>query len=84
MGISVQLFRELEPGEVSEPLQAGDAYVLIRFTEERESRNRRQYRKAHEAINREKLAVERQALVEELAYESNLSLQREGLAIPVK
>ena len=84
MGISVQLFRELEPGEVSEPLQAGDAYVLIRFTEERESRNRRQYRKAYEAINREKLAVERRALVEELAYESNLSLQREGLAIPVK
>ena len=83
MGLSIQLFRELEPGEVSEPVPAGDAYLLIRFTEERESRNHRQHREAYQAIHREKLAVERRPLVEELAYESDLSLQREGLAILV-
>jgi tetratricopeptide (TPR) repeat protein len=83
MGIPIQLFRELESGEISEPLQSGDAYLLVRFTEERETNVRKHLRKAHSAIGKEKLAVQRRALVEELAYESDLSIRPEGLAILV-
>ena len=81
MGIPIELFRELESGEISEPLKSGDAYLLVRFTEERETNLRKHIRKAHSAIGKEKLAVQRRALVEELAYKSDLALRSEGLAI---
>ena len=82
-GVPLELFRELAPGEVSEPLHSGSDFLLVRFTDEREPSTRKHYRKAHEAIFKEKLAVERRALTEELAYRSDLSLEPEGLAILV-
>ena len=81
VGIPLELFRELEPGEVSEPLQSGGAYLLVRFTGEREESSPRNRRRARTAIGKEKLAVERRALVEELTYETGLSLKPDGLAI---
>ncbi len=82
-GIPVELFRELESGEVSEPLPSRGAYLLVRFTREREEISPRNRRMARADLGKEKLAVERRALVEELAYESGLSLKPEGLAILV-
>ncbi len=83
VGIPVQLFHELESGEVSEPLPSGGAYLLVRFTEEREESSPRNRRRARADLGKEKLAVERRALVEELTYGSGLSLKPEGLAILV-
>ncbi len=82
-GIPVELFRELESGEVSELLSSRGAYLLVRFTREREEISPRNRRRARADLGKEKLAVERRALVEELAYESGLSLKPEGLAILV-
>ena len=82
-GIPVELFRELESGEVSEPLPSRGAYLLVRFSGEREEVSPRNRRRARTDLGKEKLAVERRALVEELAYESGLSLKPEGLAVLV-
>ena len=83
VGIPLELFRDLESGEVSEPLQSGGAYLLVRFSGEREESSPRNRRRARTDIGKEKLAVERRALVEELAYESGLSVEPEGLAVLV-
>ncbi len=82
-GIPVQLFRELELGEVSEPLPSGGDYLLIRFTDEREGSSPRNRQRVSSDLGLEKQTVARRALVEELAYESGLSLKPEGLAILV-
>ena len=81
VGIPLELFRELESGAVSEPLQSRGAYLLVRFTGEREEVSPRNRRRARADLGKEKLAIERRALVEELAYESGLSVKPEGLAV---
>ena len=83
VGIPLEVFRELESGAVSEPLQSRGAFLLVRFTGEREEVSPRNLRRARADLGKEKLAVERRALVEELAYESGLSVKPEGLAVLV-
>ena len=81
MHIPTQTFDSLATGAVSPPLPLGKAYQLIRFTEERDADPALYRRQIERRIRREKTAIQRRALAEELAYELGLRLRPEGLEI---
>ena len=81
MHIPAQAFDSLTTGAVSRPLPLGTAYQLIRFTEERDADPALYHRQIERRIRREKTAIQRRALAEELTYELGLRLHSEGLEI---
>ena len=81
MHIPAQTFDSLATGAVSQPLPLGKAYQLIRFAEERDADPALYRRQIERRIRREKTAIQRRALAEELAYDLGLRLRPEGLEI---
>ena len=81
MHIPAQTFDSLATGAVSRPLPLGKAYQLIRFAEERDADPAVYRRQIERRIRREKTAIQRRALAEELTYELGLRLRSEGLEI---
>ena len=81
MHIPAQTFDSLATSAVSRPLPLGKAYQLIRFAEERDADPALYRRQIERRIRREKTAIQRRALAEELTYELGLRLRSEGLEI---
>ena len=81
MHIPAQTFDSLATSVVSQPLPLGKAYQLICFTEERDADPALYRRQIERRIRREKTAIQRRALAEELTYELGLRLRLEGLEI---
>ena len=79
--IPPQVFDDLQPGEISQPLPVRGGYQLIRFTDEREGDFTRYRQMVYGSIAKEKRAIQYRALVEELAYKFGLYMQKDGLDI---
>jgi parvulin-like peptidyl-prolyl isomerase len=79
-----QLFDDLAAGEISQPLESKDVYQLIRFTEERKADFTLYRQQVQSPIVREKTAIQKRALAEELAHEYGLHLDPEGMAFMIK
>lgn len=80
--IPPQVFAELPSGEISPPLRIRSAHQLLRFTEEQEATDLTPYRQhLSRSVWKKKMAIERRAMAEKLAYEFGLHLQKEGFEI---
>ena len=79
--IPPQVFEDLLPGEISQPLPVQSVYQLIRFAEDRETDFNLYRNQVYNAIWKEEMRLHRRALAEELAYEFALQLHSNGLEI---
>jgi peptidyl-prolyl cis-trans isomerase C len=77
------LFDTLSPGEPSPPLPLRGAYQLVRFDEERAADFSLYRPQLYRRLWKEEMARESRAAAEELAYQFDLQLQRDGLEILV-